>query len=398
MAYLRILRRPGIAMLVLATLTARLPVGINGIAVLLYVQAERGSFGTAGIVTGALAFGGAVAGPLQGRIVDRRGLRPLIIAAACHAAGLAAIWALTRTGSPTALVALVGFLAGVSLPPATSVLRSRWPYLVGDEPRLLDAAYALDSVLIQAVFVSGPLLTAAAIATIGPEGALLLSGACVVLGTTTVTVLLLRHPGPAHGGSGPRLGLGALASRPIRALVLASFPVGFYLGCVEVALPAYSADVGRPALAGIFYALFSAAGIAAGLVYGVRRFEAPVHVIHLRMTWLLPLAGLPLLLASSDVVLALLVVVAGAPVAPLVATRNQVVASVSEPGTLTEAFAWPLTAMVAGISAGAAVAGSLAEAIGWSAPVAAGAGLAALGALFLNLQSQRLESVASAPG
>jgi predicted MFS family arabinose efflux permease len=398
MAYVRILRTRGIALLVLATLAARLPVGINGLAVLLYVEAERGSFATAGIVAGALAFGTAIAGPLQGRVVDRRGLSPLLVTAACHAAGLAGLWALARIDSPTALLALVGLFAGISLPPATSVLRSRWAYLVGDEPRVLDAAYALDSVLIQVVFVAGPLLTAAAIASVGPEGALLLSAVCVVLGTATLTVLLLRHAGPQPRGGGARLGLGALASPPIRALVVASFPVGFYLGCVEVALPAYSEHVGRPALAGVFYGIFFAAGVVAGLLYGVRRSDTPVHVIHLRMTWLLPLAGLPLAFASSDLMLALLVAVAGAPLAPLVATRNQVVASVSDPGMITEAFAWPLTAMVAGISAGAAVAGSLAEAAGWSAPLLAGALLAGVGALFLRLHPERLTPVPVASG
>jgi predicted MFS family arabinose efflux permease len=396
MAYLGILRRKGIAGLLVSTLVARLPVGINGLAVLLYVEAERDSFATAGVVTGALSLGGALGGPLQGRIVDRRGLRPLMLFAVLHVTALAAVWALTRGGAPTAVLSVTGFLGGASLPPATSVLRSRWSYLLGGEQSLIAAAYALDSVLIQAVFVTGPLFTAVAIASTGLEGALVLSGACALVGTAIATFLLLRQPGPEPDRTGSHLGLGALASRPIRTLVIASFPVGFHFGSVEVALPGYAEDVGRPALAGVLLAIFSIAGVVAGLLYGIHRFDAPLHVVHRRMAWLLPLAALPLLLASSDLVVALLVVVAGAPVAPLVASRNQLVASVSTEGTITEAFTWPLTAMIAGISAGAAVGGWLVEAGDWSAPVVAGAVMAGLGALFLQLRDNRLAPPAAA--
>jgi len=389
-AYLGILRRPGIASVVLATLIARLPVGINALAILLYVEAERGSFATAGVVAGGLSLGAAVGGPLQGRVIDRLGLRPLLPLAGLHVAGLALVWALARTDTPTGLVTVAAFFCGASLPPATSVLRSRWSYLLGGDQGLVTAAYALDSVLIQAVFVSGPLLTAAAVASTGPEGALVLSGSCAFFGVAAAVFLLSRHPGPEPDRSRSQVGLGALASPGLRVLIAASFPVGFYLGTIEVALPAYTEEAGKPALAGVLLAIFSVAGIAAGLLYGLRNFLVPLHVIHMRLARLLPLAGVPLMFASSDVVVGLFVVLAGAPVAPLVASRNQLVASLSVAGTITEAFTWPLTAMVAGISAGAAAGGWLAEASGWSAAVAAGAALACVGALLLKLQEERL--------
>ena len=71
---------------------------------------------------------------------------------------------------------------------------------------------------------------------------------------------------------------------------------------------------------------------------------------------------------------------AGAPVAPLIASRNELVAAVARPGTGTESFTWLLTALVAGLSAGAAVAGAVIEADGWPSAVVVGAAVAAVGA------------------
>jgi predicted MFS family arabinose efflux permease len=78
--------------------------------------------------------------------------------------------------------------------------------------------------------------------------------------------------------------------------------------------------------------------------------------------------------------MALLAILAGIPIAPLIASRNQLVGRVSLPGTATEAFTWPLTALVAGVSLGAATAGALVESYSWTAAVLVAVAVAAVGA------------------
>ena len=51
--YAAILRTPGVAAVVLATVIGRLPIGITGLALLLYVEEVEGSFAAAGICAGA---------------------------------------------------------------------------------------------------------------------------------------------------------------------------------------------------------------------------------------------------------------------------------------------------------------------------------------------------------
>ena len=73
--YARILRHPRMAGLFAAALVARLPIGINGLAVVLFLREETGSFAVPGAVAGGLALGMGVGAPFMGRLVDRLGAR-----------------------------------------------------------------------------------------------------------------------------------------------------------------------------------------------------------------------------------------------------------------------------------------------------------------------------------
>ena len=106
-------------------------------------------------------------------------------------------------------------MAGFAVPPTSSVLRTMWADLL--EPRLHQAAYALDSTMIELIFISGPLLTAVIAAVFSPAGALIVSAIAVVTGTTIFTALPpTRHVEPEEEHE--RHFLGALASPGVRTL------------------------------------------------------------------------------------------------------------------------------------------------------------------------------------
>jgi hypothetical protein len=162
--------------------------------------------------------------------------------------------------------------------------------------------------------------------------------------------------------------------------VLASLPVGFTFGTLEVVLPAFSEAEGSKELAGVLLAVWSGASGVGGLVWGARGGALPVLRAHLVFAWLLPLGVAPLVLATSPLTMALLGILAGLPIAPLIASRNQLVERVALPGTATEAFTWPLTALVAGVSLGAASAGAVVEASSWTVGVLVAMAVAFVGA------------------
>jgi predicted MFS family arabinose efflux permease len=75
------------------------------------------------------------------------------------------------------------------------------------------------------------------------------------------------------------------------------------------------------------------------------------------------------------------VIPAGCCIAPLLATRNELVGGVAPPGMRTEAYTWPITAFVGGIAIGAALCGVLVEGPGWRTAFLVAAAFAAGGAL-----------------
>ena len=334
-SYGRVLRHPGLATLLAASMFARLPIGINALATVLFLREQTGSFAIAGATSGASALGVGFGAPVNARLIDRFGPRVMVLLAATHAGGLGAIVALGLAGAPAVPLVAAGLLTGLAMPPTSSVMRALYPRLL-DEPAAVQAAYALDSVSTQVIFVAGPLLTAVLVAALAPEAALGVSAAVVLVG---VVVFLMAMPASerrraphADPSARPVGRLGALKSPGIRTIVLSMVPVGFAFGSLEVALPAFADAEGRRELAGVLLAFWSIGSAVGGLVYGARARQSPLVRVHVRMALLLPLGIAPLALAGSPALMALLAVPAGLFIAPLIATRNELAGRVAPAG------------------------------------------------------------------
>jgi MFS family permease len=380
-AYAAVLRAPHVAALIAATLLARFPIGINALAVVLYLRERTGSFAVAGAVAGSLAAGSGIGAPVQGRLVDSFGQRRVLVPlGVVHAAALGALVATAEADAATAVLVLCGLLAGFAIPPTSSVLRSMWPMLLKDRPRLLQPAYALDSVLIELIFILGPLLTGLLTAVVSPQAALGVSAVSVIAGTLAFTALPpsrdWRPEREARAGL-----LGALGSPGVRSLVLVSLPAGVGIGICEVALPAFTDAEGSRELAGVLLAVWSLGSAGGGLIYGALPNRPPLDLVHLAVAALLPLSFVPMAFAPSIAAMAFIVIPAGMFIAPLLATRNELVGRVAPAGARTEAYTWPVTAFVGGISVGAALAGVIVEGPGWEAAFLIAAGCAATGAV-----------------
>jgi MFS family permease len=295
------------APLMLWGLIARLPIGINGLAMILFLREQTGTFAVPGAVAGGLALGIGIGAPFMGRLVDRKGTRVLLPLAAVSAASLLALLGLGYAEAPAAVLVLTAVINGIAYPPNPSVLRARFPELLADRPALIPTAYALDSVMLELTFVLAPLLTAVLVALFAPAAAIAFSAAAVLVGTLMFNVVL---PGPTDGRHGPNAYgvLGALRSRGIQTLVVTMVPVGFGFGAIEVALPAFSAEEASPELAGVLLATWSLGSAAGGLIYGARPRRLPLTAVHLRLTLLLPLALLPILASPSILVMAIALV------------------------------------------------------------------------------------------
>jgi MFS family permease len=375
--YARVLRAPDVARLLGAAILARMPIGIDSLAMVLFVRAETGSFVRAGLVTGAFGLGVGFSAPILGRLIDRQGhARVMLPLAALHAASLGALVACGLAGAPTGALVACGLAAGISVPPVGSVVRPLLAGLLDDDAALLPTAYALDGIAIELVFVTGPLLTAAIVVVASPALALLVACGFVVLGTVVLVTAPASRAWRPEAGDHERHLLGALASPGVRTIVAATAPVGFALGATEVTMTAFAADHGSRAAAGALLAAWAAGSGVGGLAYGGREHASAPGPRWVRIAVAFPLCSLPLVLAPSILAMAPLALIAGLCLAPYMAAANQLVGDVAPAGAVTEAFAWPITAIGLGAAGGSAVAGALAQSWGWrpgfGAVVAAG--------------------------
>src|SRR5688572_8537846 len=120
-AYRRILQVPHMKLLFGATLLARMPIGINGLAIVLFLRDRSGSFAVAGAAAGAIALGAGLGAPFGARLVDRLGTRMLLVLASVHAGGLLAVIALGYADAPPGALVPAALLTGAAMPPASSV-------------------------------------------------------------------------------------------------------------------------------------------------------------------------------------------------------------------------------------------------------------------------------------
>jgi MFS family permease len=392
-----VISAPQVKTLAAASVLARMPFGMVGVGLVIYVHARTGSFGIAGLVTGLYTLGFALAGPLLGRQVDRRGPLPVLVPASlvCSASLLATV-AIGDGGAATVPLVAAGIVTGAAVPPISGVTRRTWPALLPRED--IHTGYLFDSVLIETVFVCGPLLTGVLAAAVGPAVPLLVAAGLGLLGTAWfLAVPVIRAVEATAREHHTRAG--ALASPAIRYLVLTGLPIGACFGALDVALPAFGSAHGQSALGGLFAAALSVGSILGAFVFGAAgdRLGAPSQGL-LRLAAIQPLLIAPLLLAPSPAVLTVLALFAGSFAAPMITLRSRLAEVAMPPGTGTETFTWLLLAVMVGVSASSALAGPLVELGGWRLGVllAIAVPAAALPALFAG--RRLLPDTSSQPG
>ena len=359
-----------------ASIIGRLPIGMTGLAILLLVQGASDSFATGGATTGCYVAGLACVAPALGRVMDRRGPRAMLLGCALlFPASLAALLAAVSMRAPALGILACAAIAGASFPPITVCMRTYLRQRLGDEASL-STAYSLDSVLIETMFIVGPLLVALFVAFASPRGAVWFAATSALVGV----FLFLRSSAVRHWRIEPRSYatlLGPLAQRRFVALILIVVCYALAFGLTELGAAAYAAEAGRPALAGVFLGLMSVGSAFGGLAYGSARWHAPL-LRQFSITLAIMGAGLGLLAAPWQLAaFVALSIVAGVVMAPALIIQSMLVAKTAKPEHTTEAFTWSTSALLAGVGLGMALGGILAEA--WRSPSAfAAAGIAAL--------------------
>lgn len=361
--YAAILRTPGARPLVAASLAGRLPFGLIDLAIVVLVERQTGSFALAGLALGANAAGLAASSPLRGRLLDQLGARRLLPPMAlAFAAAMVAIILFARADLRAALV-IASLVGGVVSPPLVPAMRLEWQRLLGVGTPELERAYAFETSAQITVFVAGPLLTAAGVALGGPELPLAIAAALMLAGGPLFAVRAGAIPDLARERT---RGFGSMVSGGVRTLVLVTLLADAALGILDIAVIATATDRGHAAASGVLLAGFAAGSVIGATLYGTRTWNQPAgqRLGVVLAVFAAALTALALVEPLSLVVLAVLLVVAGAPSAAQWTTISVALDDVTPPGQAAEAFTWLSSANAAGIALGGVAAGLIVDAAG----------------------------------
>ncbi|WP_369206374.1 MFS transporter [Streptomyces sp. PU-14G] len=271
--YRRVLATPGFKGVFLLGQALKIPtVAAPGVLTLHVSMGLGRGFGAAGLVVALWTLGMAAGAPLQGRVMDRWGIRPAFCAVM---AVQAAFWG-TAGWLPYPQLVGAAFFAGLFLVPGGTLPRMAISALVREENR--HTAFALDAMLTNLSSLAAPGVGVVVSANVGTRPALLGLGAALLL---VCCCLVVR--GPRHGlradarGAAPSRGLRDPALLMVFLCVAAT---GAMLSGSDLAMLATLRSAGQTSWAAAVMATCVTSAVLGGLVYGSReRALSPASLV-----------------------------------------------------------------------------------------------------------------------
>ncbi|TQO19342.1 putative MFS family arabinose efflux permease [Rhodoglobus vestalii] len=369
-AYIDLLKTPGIARIISAQLTARLPSGMLSLAILLHVEQIHNSYAAAGLVLAATSVGQAVAGPLTSRWMGVWGMRKVLILTLVISAS--AIFTIALAPLSVGLFMIVGLISGLSTPPVQPAVRTIYPKMVNSKQ--LTPLFSLDASAQEIIWVAGPVAATFIAVQISTTLAIVVAGSFLILGgawfISSPEVGQVRIPRSKRS-------FGAvLRHRPVVLATITGFLLVGSASAVEVSVVAVFGHGGPQA--GIVLGIWAIGSLVGGLSFG----HLPIGPWALARRMLIVFVGMALAMVYLDFWwLAIMLLVAGIGIAPAFAVIFAIVSASVKFSETAEAYGWVGTGQLIGAALGSAVAGFLIDANGPSGGFWAAAVIAALGVL-----------------
>lgn len=379
MSYREAFATPGLRPLMVVGLLAKIPgLGIPAVVVLHVVYGLDLGFGPAGIAAAMWTAGVGIGAPLQGKALDRHGLRPVLVVVF---AAQAAFWGFAHLlPYPYLLVAaLCGGLASV---PAFTIIRLALAVMVPEEHR--HSAYVVDSITTDIAYMTGPSIGILVTSQASPTTAFLVMGGMLLAGAI------------AYAAANPPLRAARTDEPPGRWLSLKLLCVlGITSGVsiavigIEVAAIGTLQRFDQLQWSWAFLVTCGAFSIVGGFVYGTLRRPPPPAAIAV----CLGITVLPMGLATHWGWLCLLAIPANFLVAPGLSATANAVSRLAPAGSKGVAMGAYASALMVGSVAGSPIAGAGLDSGG---PVAAFVAVGAASALIggLGLLAERRATVA----
>ena len=365
--YRRVLSLPGALAFSLTGLVAQLPISMVSLGIVMLISLTGGSYGYAGTVSAANVLAAAACSPLLGRLADRLGQhRVLPVTVSAFGIAIAGLITAVELGAPTPVPHILSALAGAVLPPIGSCVRARWAHLLTGTPEL-QTAYALEAVVDEAVFMTGPIIVTLLATAVDPLAGLGSAALFGMLGTYAFAAQRRTEPPVLTNSTGQRNVAPPIGWQILLPVCLAAVCLGTLFGSNEVVTFAFARSHGHASATGLLLAIWALGSLLAGLITGMVNWKAtPVQRFRRGMI-AMAMVMLPLVVADNLVVLGLLLFLAGFAISPTLVASVSYVESMVPAARLTESISWVTTGLAVGIAPGAAIAGHVIDSFGAAA-------------------------------
>jgi MFS family permease len=335
---------------------ARLPMSMVGIGILMYVEAERGSYAIAGAISGSISIASAIGGPLSSRLVDKLGQHRVLpiqifIIVLCSMA----LVLLIPSDVPSPYLFIFSIGSGLAYPSIGALIRSRWTALLVSGPILL-TAFSIESMIDELIFIVGPTIAATTSVKIHPAAPQIL--AIILLASGGLWLASMRTSEPPINVNQGKHGKPVIFQNGLIYMWGVHIAVGIFFGAVETSIIAYTKIAGQPIYGGIVMAVWAFGSLVGGFIYGGLHFRSQLQTHLILVSLMLVPATFAMIYVNSILMLSLLAVAAGIGISPLLIASAAITQRRSPIGRTTEAIA----SMYAGIGLGFAFAAAMA---GW---------------------------------
>lgn len=388
--YLELLRMPNVWGLLLACFPARVAYGMVGLSIFFKAEQSTGSIAFAGLAIGLNAASGSLTAGIRGSMMDKFGQTwPLRIMVPGYAAMAFALNAMHS--KPFMLI--FAFAMGLSAPPINLSVRPLWKIVVPES--YLRTAYAMDTAIMSAAGVVGPVIATSLALSSHPSLPLNICGALMLIGggSLALTKVSCSWVPEKKGADYKPLWL----HKPLQLLMIEGCFLGFGWGVFDVAVPAFTTIEKVPYLTAWIFTSMGIANIAGGLLAGlVSKRTSSLRAMRLTYgIWFF--ASIPMALSHPGWTMILASALLGLLGGAIMVFYWEVMEAIRPKGSPTAMMGWLWTVEGTLMSIGSAVGGVISEKLSPTIALSITTACIGIGYLILGIGKSRLSAADRIP-
>ena len=337
--YSELFKTPGAKRIASAGFIARLPIAMDALAIILFVQSVDGRYAIAGSLTAVAALVTVVSSPLWSKAADHFGQR-IVLSTAIPIRIFAIITfiSLVMNGAPVWSWFAAIFLAESASVSIGSMTRRRWAHVLGgDKKDVLSTSYTFESLLDEFIYILGPVITTAAVAAIAPSAGLILGVLFLLVGVP----LLISHrnsdPGVEHRHAGTKL-KSVFRNQKLQAVAIPLTIAGGAFSAVNICVVAFSEERGAKSISGVLLGIWAVGGAVSALINGSITWKISHGARYVGYMVGMALVSLSFPFINNFYVLGLALFLQGLCIAPLLPNGLSLVTDSVSPSQMTQAI------------------------------------------------------------